>query len=672
MLGPPTDAPSFELSFGFDALPQKKKKSQGESTSQHHQLAWNLGKTWPLLERFELESSQGPRGIRLSYDARSLTLLPPSLTWLGLPCRNLHGSLEALPPNLQTLHIFTIFCDLSPLPHSITDLKIYLTDSALCELLHNPQILPNLKSFPTADHSFGLPGFRSRIRSGTPLPANMTTLEMFARPSSCDKLPAALTSFTLENNGWAQVTICYNDIMVLPRGLTYLRIKDIDWKDVDTSMWPSTLTTLIILELPFSFNWFELLPRRLTSFSVINRDVFQDVILNPNYAALCTTGQASLQLDLALWTSMKYEMLQMGTSANIEAVNAYIKSVESGRFYGLPLTLTHLNIPRMTLNDDSLLVLPPNLATLEIHELPGLNNPPLFGAFSPTSAATHVTVHANHVLLSPGDVIPSMSSLYNFASLTWLTLAEHAAFSVSELFKYLPRTLLKLEFLDGEILDPWTTHSEALKDLPQNLEYLTFWGDFSDDNVGQWSHFLPKTLKTLIMPQQSINGLSFKDLPPKLETLHCTFYDVELSQILDLPRTLASLSVYRGMKSDSLPDWSIDEAWQSLLSAFRPFWRVWEAGLVGLQVEFTIASKIWSKSNLGKDADDYTEFIDRLLSDDSSCSLLISDGLNVNAVDQARVNYEYASADITKYLLASEEDTLLIDPRTARRISRYL
>ena len=694
LLGPPIQDPDsnfdpnisyLEPSSGFETHTKKQKTQDDCDDSQHHQLAWNFGTTWPLLERFELGSSQTPPIIShcLKYGSRSLTLLPPSLTWLGLPCCELSVDIGSLPPQLQTLHVPSDPCyGLSYLPTTVTDLILRPSDSVLCELLKTPQILPNLKRFPIADLRYlEMPNFLHAIKLGIPLPTYMTSLGICTKdyPGAFSKLPAALTSLKLTHdlrgfNG--RPKIYCNDIMVLPRGLTYLDIEMIDWTDFSVSAWPSTLATLIIRGLPFSFDWFRVLPRRISSFSAFNASDDAEPKLDPDYAALCTTGQASLHSELALWASMKHEMLKMSPSAKLEAVNAYIKSVESGRLYGLPLTLTHLNIPRIQLSDESLLVLPPKLSKLDITESWSATNHQLFGAFSPTSPAAHVTVQSTTSNgIFAGEEPPSQRPLFNFSTLTWLTL-RRPIFTpcTAELFKYLPRNLLKLEILDhisGQRY-PWTTHSEALKDLPQNLEHFAFWGVLSDHNlVLKWVSILPKALKTLIMPRQSINGLYFNDLPPKLEALHCSFYDVKISQLLDLPRTLASLSVYRSLKSDSTSYLSVfcRDAWQSLISAFRPFWRVWEAGLVGLQVELTIASKKWSKPQVEEHSGHSDLHQSSPPFEDSSDDLLISNDLNDDAVDQP---YDYASADVTKYLLASEEDSFLVDPRASRRISRYL
>lgn len=238
--------------------------------------------------------------------------------------------------------------------------------------------------------------------------------------------------------------------------------------------------------------------------------------------------------------------------------------------------------------------------------------------------------------------------------------------SIGDIFQHLPSTLLHLEILNASS-SLIAFHAAELKKLPQNLQSSSF-SRVLCNGLARWVHYLPRTLETLWVPYIPIIGCEIKDLPPKLTAIECPFFEVSLPQVLQLPRSLSTLAVRRsgGFQSTSVRHALTTQAWNVLISTYHPFWRVREAGLAGLGVELSLASKGWNlaleASHLGKRdfllaPENYRSSSSR---HDAEEDLKCGDG------------YGYTSEDVERYLVDSGADNLSIDPRTTRRVTSYL
>ena len=604
VLGPSVCQPIRVTTVLAASTPTVSGESDPNPSSQHYQLVWDLGMTWSLehLERLELGSSQ-ERGVGRQKDAYHYGLgmiarLPHSLTWLGLP-RCLLLQPKGLPPNLQTLHLYcnsVTSAHLSYLPKSITDLMHSVADLGLCELLCDPKILPNLKVFPIidpCDESAAVDSFLDHVTS-MHWPSNMSSLKL-RFPLAFNpylNLPSSLTSLSVDFHSSSEPILKASDVAALPSGLTCMEISKIDWTDFDVSSWPSALTKLHIYKSSLPIDCFKLLPRRLVTLMCLHplTDGAQN---DPDFASLREAGRTSLQPDLQLWNSLKRDLSKRCPSTSAEVLETYIKSVESGHLYGLPLTLTSLFLLTKSYTSNSMLVLPPKVTFLVLDEIDLAGN--FFKMLLPTTL-THLMLAQP---ITHSTLLPTESHLYNMSSLTRLSLLPSKPHDpLGPILEFLPQGLCELELLSDSDPDSWSLNASDIEKLPQNLKNLRFKGYVDHVISLTWIHLLPRTLETLITPDLVIAGLSIKDLPPTLTCLQSSFSDVLLSHVLEFPRSLSSLTLdfcFSDFQSN-LSTHSLN----ALTSAFRPFWRIWEAGEVGVRAELALASQ----SELSKPSND--------------------------------------------------------------------
>lgn len=284
------------------------------------------------------------------------------------------------------------------------DLLHSVDDSGLLLLQKEPKLFPHLRSFPLTlfdDESLPIPTFASLVldheRSWT---ANLEEITNFRPSPTFAKLPKSLTSYIT----WYREVLLPDTIDALPRGLTRLHLIEMVWKDLKVSYWPSTLSDLQLDNgTSFGPHCFHMLPRGLKTLAITefldtsggegdHGEMEEDEKVASDFDALCTLGRASLAGD-SNWTSTKQHLLTLrnrASSATSESLEAYIKSIESGRLFGLPLTLANLDLAPMLKPLNVKLLLPPHIERV-IHCSEHVNPLYLFGAFSPTSAA-HLSV----------------------------------------------------------------------------------------------------------------------------------------------------------------------------------------------------------------------------------------------------------------------------------------
>ena len=515
-----------------------------------------------------------------------------------------------------------------------------------------------MKSFPYFDIFNPLPpSLLQHILDGTlTWPHNITSL-IGSEGMNFETLPRSLTHFSWNRNA---PVFLPKSISILPRGLTSLYASTIKWNDIDVSTWPSTLTSLGVgTSLGFDVGCFHKLPRLLSD-SRLTDDANDEDISSFDFDALCDIGRNSLATD-PLWPSIKNEILaRRSSSVPLEALESYVKSIESGRLFGLPLTLEWLQLPNMLLPTSAKLLLPPRVTDVQHQSCESSDHAHfwtlLLEALPPTTSADfELRMRETPEIKSLSAILPPTSNILSVSRLSSLKIQP--AFPLTEdFFKNLPRTLTCLHF--NHQFGASEVIPEYLQHLPPNLRELNIHSPLFNYALSSWVHYLPRALEAIYASSMAIIGCHIKDLPPDLTRLDCSFFEVSLPQVLDFPSKLAKLSVHHsgGREATRLRHCLIDKAWKTLFDAFRPFWRVREAGIHGMTVKLSIASKEWRlKPNACHTG--AAKFIEDLLDRGSH-----------PAPKDKKV--DYTSANVAKFTKRSNY-TGIADPRTCRRISGY-
>lgn len=635
---------------------------------------WDIGLTWPSLERLELHSERF-RILHTSaaapcYGAEMLALLPRSLTCLKLYSAKIQPKLELMPPGLLTLHLYPrslSAVDLAQLPKSITDITHSVDDSGIMLLNRDPNLLPALKHFPLTnvdDHALEMFESTQQLYAReSPWPSIMVDMDYSAESAPIDfySLPSSLTTLDI----WTDGTLTDAVIRLLPRGLKHLIALAIDWSAIDGSSWPSSLTTLEVDGAnSFDLDCFHRLPRSLTKLRTTKEDASTQVQFDLNFEDLCAIGRASLQSE-ERWPSMK-KHLESQIASNPQ-MKDYIASIESGRLFGLPLTLKSLAVSPWKSPEDIKLLFPPNFESHRCY-VENFDDENLFGAFPPNSAMKLEPTITKTIYSCVQSIISPPSCALLATSLTSLcfSMESFRPQSVGACFKYLPRTLLEFE-MSFQFASMHTIKHQELADLPPKLKSFTFAGLICDGIV-PWVHYLPKTLDLLYTPYLPIIGKEIKELPPNLTLLECPFFEVSLPQVLDLPRSLSTLVVRRsgGYATTSTRHALTTLAWHALIAAYRPFWRAREAGLAGMSIELSIAEKrnIYPPRTHHHGLREYQ--LAPVTYRSSSSPTLSENDLKCDDT------YIYGEEDVAQYMLESAEQSQLVDPRTSRRVARDL
>lgn len=709
------DASSTTLSSeGFESEPSSFRPSYPHDDTVHREM-WDLGVTWPSLERLTLGNSHRQHdrfmtqnnNVPALYGARMLALLPRSLTRLTLISATLKPVLALMPPALKTLrlsHGSLSSKDLHQLPPSITDITRSVSAEGLAYLSEHCELLPSLRCFPISDLNdekinsslFTRPIYaHEREWPDTMLALRRCkTFWQHAPESDLAPFPKALT--LLHANS---LKIDASAVQSLPRGLRSLMIADVsDWKGFLRTDWPSSLTELLLENSSgFELDCFCMLPRGLKNLAIEYHDDDDDSSDDSVYSytnfdydqgfgdgdkndgkndvqfeALCALGREALASDNC-WASMEQEILRRGPSIPAHVLGAYFDAIRTGRLLGLPLTLTKLSITHLSLlcPIDSKLLLPPHVTHFEYEQFGSVDSN-LFRGFPPTSLL-YLQVTRKGPIKSmfkyrDGSEISSYSlcALHETSTLTSLSLTVLPPSGLAgAIFKYLPRTLRKLEFSRVSMLSKkFACNARELEDLPRGLESFEFAGVLINGMV-RWVHYLPRTLTTLSATRIPLMGCHFKSLPPKLTDLCCSFFEVSLPQVMDLPRSLASLSVGNtgGFKSTSTRHALTHDACWAMIGNFRPFWRIWEAGMVGVKVELSIA---WRKEvNTPRSHHTGTKEFCIFPGSYRPHEDKASNKGHGNSADK----YDYTDADVERYMV---DENLRVDPRTTRRLTGHL
>ena len=229
-----------------EAPASKRSKTQEVITNVIHTERWNMGTTWPQLERLIVSDSlhDFPTSLNpMELDPSILSLLPNSLTYLGLAYNFVGGPLSDasfLPRGLTTVRFPDCYTQsgIKTLPKTVTDLGPCISELTGSLCLAEPELLPHFK-FPGYPDNCCF-SFNFFLKHEQALSTSLQYLQLRDDAWPHEKLPSSLTFFHLST---ALDSFHTGSLALLPRGLTTLRVTgaSIQWHDLDISCWPSTL-----------------------------------------------------------------------------------------------------------------------------------------------------------------------------------------------------------------------------------------------------------------------------------------------------------------------------------------------------------------------------------------------------------------------------------------------
>ena len=300
------------------------------------------------------------------------------------------------------------------------------------------------------------------------------------------------------------------------------------------------------MSITFAFQHFSILPRSLTSLRLIGEyDNESDLCplsgrklrkLRSSHSRedLLAIGRESLLFDQEQWKTEKQRLM----TPRLIALGStdYIKKVENGELFGIPVCLNELMITHPSSKGFGYL-LPPHMAHTYI-----------ITEFDDSSAFNHLppsdTLHVNLTLNGPQDTTikdaktqqqPLESALY-LSNIKHLDVTFCSPVFASRSLQYLPRCLQTLKFNGPKYL-----HNHELKDLPSTLLSLTLDCPLANP-LEPWVHLLPQTLTSLSV-NAPILGTEIINLPPQLEHLSAPLFQVTLTQARQLPHCLRAIHV---------------------------------------------------------------------------------------------------------------------------------
>lgn len=611
----------------------KRLKHQETADDRDHEEIWNLDVTWSCMERLTFG------GDDYGLPPCIFALLPRSLLYLHINVSNADtiANLSTLPPKLQTLHIPCVINSskaIATLPRSITDIGSSIDEETLLKLAKRPSLLPNLAHFPWEQDEDANGELKEWIfDEGGKWPQSILSLR-FAETGPGDifgtKLPQALQSLSITAS-YADYEIDHTYLQNnIPKSLTELQVDKIDFSQIDASMWPSGLIKLSLNDGKFDLQWFHKLPRSLTTFSSSVDEPYEtrehDDVPPFELDVALENGRTSLAtLDHDLWQSIKTDLVKK--SKNGDDTAAYIKAIESGRLFGLPLTLTSLNLG-MTLHRESYtLLMPPRLVTHELHTGKRFTSPQFFELLPPSlrtmQFADSYSEHSKKVWEAFSTKELADSGIYRASNLHTLYLdVDFGSDLVGSIFKYLPRTLKRLR-----VNTKSRVTAEEVADLPPTL--TTLFLALKKMKVPQaWAYALPKSL-TDLTSKICIAGNEFAVLPPNLRAIHIDAYDVTVDHLLSLPKHLSQvvINIMKTTATNDADGFIRDHQIAGLLNAFSPFWLIHDASPEVIQFEIALSTKARNDERALDDYKDNQDFFEEGDAfDDTSAPLEKEDG----------------------------------------------
>ena len=484
-----------------------------------------------------------------------------------------------------------------------------LDGKALALLAREPSLLPNLIQFPWiatgAWYIEDRPLYNQFKKTG--YPTNIYTInerEEGGHWEEFNNFPPSLTSFK-SRTGRPYAIFQLSMASLLPSMLTSLDIGAIEWKCDTFPNWPPSLTTLkTIGTTSFSLRCFRYLPRCLKTLDLGNI-YSKKKRPGASFDDLCTIGRECLQPDASQWSACKSSILSM-LHMPLEGRLDYINAIESGRLFGLPLSLTSFNIEYTASNVEFRhfdILLPPHATEISIM-IPIDFNSKLFHPLPPSPSLQLSLLLKDTTTGTSPDQSPQLSTLANsyLQSLSVGIFPRRSSLTFARALTSLPQSLQKLRiYVYVFNKEPKKMKSSHLKLLPPKLESFSYPGLLADP-FASWVECLPLTLVELDVPKLVLTGKQIKFLPRSLLLLTATLSKVSPTRLLDFPRTLHTLD-NRSESTDSSKYLSVEE-WKTIISTYRPFWRIWESGIDKMSFKPDVASQSAKKSlpTLNKDA----------------------------------------------------------------------
>ena len=560
-----------------DEPPSAKRSKQVETAdadAQHEEI-WNLDVTWPHMKRFSLG---GRGGFDNLINASVFALLPRSLEYLKLNPRFNHQlrDFSTLPSNLTTLILADESIDetaLKRLPPSLTDIGLSVDQEATILLAKKPSLLPNLVRFPYETDPEATCEIKDEIFDNIrKWPRNikvLTFLETNAEMifDSEMKLPAEMEHLSIScsysdydlNAEWLK--------KLLPKTVTELNVEKIDFSKITSSMWPPHMKKLTLSDPKFGAHVLHKLPRTLIN---LECQEYRDAPSVAAPASLDSGINAIEGIDNDLWNAIK-PTLKDSLFANGDA-GAYISAVESGLLFGFPLTLETLNLCTFRRYPKHELLLPPRLRELTFVPLAPFDASEFFRLLPPYLTVLRLEGKLNGLLAC----VQAWDAQSVDPSSTWLSKSKILNLEigcnekgVAPLLKYLPRGLRGLVLTASRS----RFSTQAIRDLPQNLQSLVLMGRFERDLSG-WIDALPRSL-TVLSANIPCEGSDLAKLPPNLTSLDYRLNGlITLENILSAPKTLSRVC-HRFLIGDKLSPGSLSKhELQSLYQDYQPFYNI--------------------------------------------------------------------------------------------------
>ena len=590
--------PSFDASLISAAVPHHLNSNCSDAIAvwpgnSNLTELWDLNTTWPYMEELSI---CGERSPRMPFDPIHPDIfgrLPRSLHTFILTMTqdfivDAYRHYYQLPPKLSKLSLQTLNFELKPidirnLPTSLTEILCPLSNSAARDLSRMPSLLPNLTRLAPRKGAHWL--------SHVAWPPQLHTLSSFSvmaeRFFQGPPLPK-LKSLLL-----AQLCISLEkQVKFLPQTLAYLSVERVDFTDIDVAAWPPTLVALHLYDPCYGHHWNHKLPRSLKSLMVTprSRKSARDFALP--ITKLLEHGIRSLEDsgDKELWSTLKPKLRDrdfVGGDAS-----AYIDAVESGRLFGLPLSLVELFwIFHGSADRESfVMVLPPQLTSLELRKVPWKFSewenffsliPPSLTKLELDDELDGLCDCVNRWNEESRD--PSTTPLYALSNLVRISFFPETG-SIDRIGKYLPQNMQELTVNAQSAFD-------MVQELPPGLLSLTLY-EQSDPGCQPWVELLPKSLTFLHCSSSEIPGCELAKLPPKLVELRAHLSDVSLDQLQQMPRGLSRVRLGEGMidslyagKGENLSDQNIVR----LVDAYEPFHLIYGVSKASLEMELKSA-----------------------------------------------------------------------------------
>lgn len=537
----------MEGSLAAEAPPPAKRAKKAPRAATSHSLESHsvpMHSCFPLLAHLDLvDSNYYSNKLRREH----WRLLPQSLASLVLGVSFIE-ELTGLPTSLTRLELPQISLDsslASELPASLIELHAHIREeSVLDDLLTAEKSgrMPNLDPFPFTSFA----GLRDLdpVRKSGGWPKNTKTLHLsdvdaktfvgLLPPSSLTKLSLSL----LPSHRHFQP-----HLVALPATLTQLSTSAIDWKGVRSkpSCLPPSLTSLVLHKDPkFEIRHFPLLPRKLKELHVKSNNRPRNHLAGTEadeeetLDAMASACQLLWEADAESWTTLQ----QLSVDQPHRFCKDNLDAIASGHHFGLPLTLTSLDISAAD------------------YELPIAATLILTPYVTKASLPRYACIDASFLfqLLPPSITdlsIPDASNADPSTLITWVAVKEldlhhigrnlvsfHLSYIDCDftpaLFSSLPRTLKEFSSTNPRRMDV-----ALLLNLPRELKSLSLDCTFYLEN---WPAALPRHLVSASLRNAQMYGFHMDSLPRQLEHLTVsTFRGLLTEHLARLPSTILSI-----------------------------------------------------------------------------------------------------------------------------------